>query len=166
MSMHQALLAPLRHQTPHSQTSHSQTSCVLIDSLELSPYLIDRLADMQQDWVSQLPHDWEVDFNNAGLNHVNLTGEHPLKASSSSGTTVADLIALIGQSLQPVTIVDQTHWCYTCCLRLDGIGRIRLVLSFDQAQPGGTYTALATNRLDWSPRTVLTHWQQQFMATE
>lgn len=145
MSMHQALLAP----------PLNQTAFVWIESLELSPHLIDRLADAQQDWISHLPDDWEVDLHPMGL-----TGE--LQLNNLSGATVTDLIALVRHtSLQPVTIAAQTHWCYTCCVRLVGIGRIRLVLSFHQAQPEGNYTALATNRLDWSPRTVITHWQQQ-----
>ena len=39
--------------------------------------------------------------------------------------------------------------------RLPGLGKIRLVVSFDNAELTGTYAVLVTNRVDWSVQRII-----------
>ena len=50
---------------------------------------------------------------------------------------------------------SQTYWCFSLTVRLEGYGKVRLVISFANSDLTGTYAVLITNRTDWSPKQVV-----------
>ncbi|GAB4368019.1 MAG: hypothetical protein Kow00121_06770 [Elainellaceae cyanobacterium] len=130
---------------------------VFIDANSLSSQLIDDLAETQRNWISLLHSDWEVSLDNFRL--VSMNGhERILKRSHP---TIRDVVPLILQSqCQPIVISSQTYWNYTFCSQIAGLGRTRLVISFSNSHLKGEYTIFVTNRLDWSPRTIMVQWLQ------
>jgi len=51
---------------------------------------------------------------------------------------------------------DTTYWTFTLAVRLPGLGKVRLVVSFKSAEVTGTSAVLVTNRVDWSAQRILT----------
>jgi hypothetical protein len=49
-----------------------------------------------------------------------------------------------------VTVGDTTYWTFTLAVRLPGLGKVRLVVSFRTAELTGTYVVLVSNRADWN----------------
>jgi len=54
-----------------------------------------------------------------------------------------------------VTVGAQTYWCFTLAVRLPRLGKVRLVISFDNAALTGSYAVLVTNRVDWGAPKIL-----------
>jgi hypothetical protein len=67
---------------------------------------------------------------------------------------VADLVPRIPPTAyHAVTVGDKTSWTFTLAVRLPGLGKVRLVVSFNNAELTGTSVVLVTHRVDWgAPR--------------
>lgn len=134
----------------------------LFDRDWLSTQVVDSLTNNQQDWIGLLQSDWSLELYN--LNLIGIKDEKDnLKHSCLS---VVDLVGLIRKvRSQCLTIFHQQHWGYTCCLQIAGLGRVRLVVCFNNPSCFGRCAAFVTNRLDWSPRHVITYWMQHRPVT-
>src|SRR5262249_47118182 len=57
---------------------------------------------------------------------------------------VEDLVPLIPPTAyRAVTVREKTYWTFTLVVRLPGLGKVRLVVSFKSAELTGTYVVLA-----------------------
>ena len=61
-----------------------------------------------------------------------------------------------------MTVGDTTYWTFTLAVRLPGLGKVRLVVSFKNAELTGTYAVLVTNRVDWSAQRIITLYLQRW----
>lgn len=153
---------------PYALSQSQKRQCVagvtLFDRDWLTAQVIDSFTetDHQQDWIGLLQHDWQLELYN--LNLLGMKDENgSLKHSCLS---VKDLVFLIRQvRYQPLIILHRQHWGYTCCLQIAGLGRVRLVVCFNNPQCFGRYAAFVTNCLDWSPRHIVAHWMRSRPAT-
>jgi len=69
---------------------------------------------------------------------------------------VQNLIPLIPAGVyRPVTVAGLTYWTFSRTLRIPGLGKVRLVISFQTADRTGAYVALVTNRLDWRAHRII-----------
>src|SRR5215467_4094334 len=76
---------------------------------------------------------------------------------------VEDLVPLIpSTAYRPVTVQDKPYWTFTLVVRIPGLGKVRLVVSFDKAELTGTYAVLVTNRVDWSAQRIITLYLQRW----
>jgi hypothetical protein len=70
---------------------------------------------------------------------------------------VEDLVPrLPPTAYRAVTVRDKTYWTLTLAVRIPGLGTVRLVVSFANAELTGTSAVLVTNRVDWSAQRILT----------
>jgi SRSO17 transposase len=128
-------------------------SVVLFDSWYLAEELVSVLADLHKDWVSILKRNRNVETNSFVLKDA--AGE-PIRFAGPH-IKVEDLVPQIPAcAYRPVTVGEQTYWCFTLTVRLPSLGKVRLVISFANAELTGTYVVLVTNRLDWSARQSIT----------
>lgn len=127
-------------------------STVLIDSWYLSPELVASLAAANKDWVSLLKRNRNLETQSFQLKDahgkpITLSGPH---------IQVEALVPLIPASAyRPVTLNEHTYWCFSFCPRIPGLGKVRLVISFNNSELSGTYAILITNRTDWSAYQIL-----------
>jgi hypothetical protein len=76
---------------------------------------------------------------------------------------VEDLVPLIPPTAyRAVTVGDNTYWTFTLAVRLPGLGKVRLVVSFKNAELTGTYAVLVSNRVDWNAHRILTLYLQRW----
>ena len=76
---------------------------------------------------------------------------------------VEDLVPLIpSTAYRPVTVQDKTYWTFTLVVRIPGLGKVRLVVSFDKAELTGTSAVRVTNRVAWSAQRIITLYLQRW----
>jgi hypothetical protein len=120
-------------------------SIVLFDSWYLAEDFIAHLRRRKKDWISILKknRNWETNsfvLKDAQGKRVPLDGP-PL--------SVEDLVPLIpATAYRPLQVGDQIYWTFTLAVRLPGLGKVRLVISFEKADLTGTYAVLVSNRID------------------
>ena len=126
-------------------------------------YLADELVSMaryhNKDWVSLLKKNRNLETNSFVLKDaagqpIRLAGPH---------IAVEDLVPLIPPTAyRAVTVGDKTYWTFTLAVRLPGLGKVRLVVSFKNAELTGTYAVLVSNRVDWHAQRLLTLYVQRW----
>ncbi len=128
-------------------------SVVLFDSWYLAEELVGVLKDLNKDWVSILKRNRNLETNSFVLRDasgqpISFTGPH---------IKVDELVRHIPRSAyRAVTVGEQTYWCFTLTARLPTLGKVRLVVSFANAELSGTSVVLVTNRVDWSGQQTIT----------
>jgi hypothetical protein len=64
---------------------------------------------------------------------------------------VEDLVPLIPANVsRPVAVGGHTYRCFTLGVRIPGLGKVRIVVSFEDEVLTGRSVVLVTNRVDWS----------------
>ena len=126
-------------------------------------YRADELVSMaryhNKDWVSLLKKNRNLETNSFVLKDaagqpIRLAGPH---------IAVEDLVPLIPPTAyRAVTVGDKTYWTFTLAVRLPGLGKVRLVVSFKTAELTGTYAVLVSNRVDWHAQRILTLYVQRW----
>jgi len=145
------LEAAIRHKVPFG--------VLLFDSWYLADELVSMARYYKKDWVSLLKKNRNLETNSFILKDavgkpVPLEGPH---------IAVEDLIPLIPPTAyRAVSVGDNTYWTFTLAVRLPGLGKVRLVLSFANAELTGTAAILVTNRVDWSAHRILALYLQRW----
>jgi len=125
---------------------------VLMDSWYLAEEPVTALAALKKDWVSLLKANRNLETASFVLKApdgqpIPLAGPH---------IQVQALVPLIPRSAyRPVTAGAQTYWCFTLTVRVASLGKVRLVISFANADLTGGYAILVTNRADWSAQKIV-----------
>jgi len=125
-------------------------SVLLFDSWYLADELVSMARYHQKDWISLLKKNRNLEtksfvLKDAAGKPIPLEGPH---------IAVEDLVPLIlPTAYQAVTVRDNTYWTFTLAVRLPGLGKVRLVVSFKSVELTGTYVVLVTNRVEWGAAT-------------
>jgi len=125
---------------------------VLFDSWYLAPLLLEMLAEERKKWISILKMNRNITTNNLrildeGGNSIHFEG---------AKIKVEDLIPLIPASaFKPVAVGDQTYYCFSKNVRIPSLGKVRLVISFDNPDLQGTCAVLVTNHLSWNAKKII-----------
>ena len=125
---------------------------VLFDSWYLAPDLITVLAEHHKNWISLLKLNRNLETNNLIIKDEQ---GHRLQFDGPK-IKVQDLIPLIPTTaFKPVQIGEQTYYCFSKNVRLPSLGKVRLVLSFDNPNLKGSCAVLVTNHLSWSAKKII-----------
>jgi SRSO17 transposase len=132
---------------------------VLFDSWFLAEAFVAVLRRRKKDWISMLKKNRNLETNSfvlkdAAGRRIPLEGPH---------IQVEDLVPLIpAAAYRPVTVGDTTYWTFTLAVRLPGLGKVRLVISFENADLTGTYAVLITNRVNWTAQRMIATYLQRW----
>jgi len=145
------LEAAIRHKVPFS--------VLLFDSWYLAEELVSLARYRKKDWISLLKKNRNLETNSFTLKDA--TGKPiPLEGPHIA---VEDLVPRIpSTAYQAVTVRDKTYWTFTLAVRLPGLGKVRLVVSFKSAELTGTYVVLVTNRVDWGAQRIIALYLQRW----
>jgi SRSO17 transposase len=145
------LEAAIRHKVPFR--------VLLFDSWYLAEELVAMARYRNKDWISLLKKNRNLETNSFVLKDtmgkpIRLEGPH---------IAVEDLVPLIPASAyRAVTVRDKTYWTFTLAVRIAGLGKVRLVVSFEHAELTGTYAVLVTNRVDWNAQRIMALYLQRW----
>jgi len=132
---------------------------LLFDSWYLAEELVSMARYRQKDWISWLKKNRNLETNSFTLKDA--TGK-PLPLAGPH-IAVEDLVPHIpSTAYRAVTVRDKTYWTCTLAVRLPGLGKVRLVVSFKSAELTGTYAVLVSNRVDWDAQRILTLYLQRW----
>jgi SRSO17 transposase len=132
---------------------------LLFDSWYLAEELVAMARYRKKDWISLLKKNRNLETNSfvlkdAAGHSIPLEGPH---------ITVEELVPLIPRTAyRAVTIRNTTYWTFTLAVRLPGLGKVRLVVSFKNAELTGTYAVLVSNRVDWNTQRIITLYLQRW----
>ena len=127
-------------------------SLLLFDGWYLTEEVVAAARRHKKDWISLLKKNRNLEsysftLKDAQGQPVALPGPH---------IAVQNLIPLIpATAYRPVTVDEHTYWTFSRTVRIPGLGKVRLVISFQTAALTGTYAILVTNRLDWSAQRII-----------
>jgi hypothetical protein len=132
---------------------------LLFDSWYLAEELVAMARYRKKDWISLLKKNRNLETNSFILKDA--TG-HTLPLEGPH-IAVEALVPLIPPTAyRAVTVGDTTYWTCTLAVRLPGLGKVRLVISFKSAELTGTYAVLVSNRVDWSAQRIITLYLQRW----
>ena len=127
-------------------------SVVLFDGWYLAKELVKLLQRRRKDWISVLKKNRNLEVNSFVLRDaqnqpIELNGPH---------IAVQDLVPLIpATAFRQVKVEDETYWAFTFTVCIPKLGKVRLVISYENADLTGTYVVLVTNRVDWTAQRVV-----------
>jgi hypothetical protein len=136
--------AAIRHKVPFG--------VLLFDGWYLSAELVTVAARRKKDWVSILKRNRKLETNSFVLRdaegaEIALPGPH---------ITVEQLVPSIpATAYRPVTVGDTRYWCFSLVVQIPTLGKVRLVISFANAELTGSFVVLVTNRRDWSAQKII-----------
>jgi SRSO17 transposase len=141
----------IRHKVPFQ--------VLLFDSWYLAEELVSMARYHKKDWISLLKKNRNLETNSFVLKDAAGT---PLELEGPH-IAVEDLVPLIPPTAyRAVTVGDTTYWTFTLAVRLPGLGKVRLVISFKNAELMGTYAVLVSNRVDWHAQRIITLYVQRW----
>ncbi len=138
---------------------HVPFGVALFDGWYLAPDLLAALKTHRKDWVSLLKKNRRLETNSFVLKDaagkaLALQGPH---------IKIEELVPLIPPSaFRALTIGAQSYWCFTLSLRIPDLGKVRIVISFGNAELSGSYAVLVTNRVDWSAQRIIALYLQRW----
>jgi hypothetical protein len=141
----------IRHKAPFG--------VVVFDAWYLAEELVQVLARRRKDWISLLKTNRLLETASFHLRDANgwtlkLPGPH---------LAIEEMVLLIpANAYRPVHVHGQTYWCFTLVVRIPGLGKVRIVVSFEHEQLTGRYVTLVTNRADWSAAKIMGLYLQRW----
>lgn len=141
----------IRHKVPFG--------VVVFDSWYLAEDLVKVLERRHNAWVSIVKKNRNIETTSFTLRDA--AGE-PIPFAGPH-IAVEDLIPHIpADAYRVVRVGKTTSWCFTVVVRVATLGRVRLVISFANAERTGTAALLLTNQRDWSAQKILTTYLQRW----
>jgi DDE superfamily endonuclease len=141
----------IRHKVPFG--------VVVFDAWYLAEDLIQVLARRRKDWISLLKKNRLLETASFHLRDadgwaIKLPGPH---------LALEELVPLIpANAYRPVQVREHTYWCFTLAVRIPGLGKVRIVVSFEHEPLTGRAVVLVTNRVDWSAAKILSLYSQRW----
>lgn len=125
---------------------------VLFDGWYLAPELLTVLTHLGKDWISILKMNRNLETNSFCLRNAEGV---PVKFAGAQ-VAVKDLIpAIPPQAYRPLIIDGTTYYTFTMTVRIAALGKVRLVVSFDNPDCTGSPAVLVSNRLDCAAQHLL-----------
>jgi hypothetical protein len=141
----------IRHKVPFG--------VVVFDAWYLAEELVRGLARRRKDWISLLKKNRLLETASFHLRDAN---GWELKLPGPD-IAVEALVPLIpANAYRPVTVGEHTYWCFTLRVRIAGLGKVRIVVSFENEQVTGRYVVLVTNRVDWNAAKIIGLYLQRW----
>jgi hypothetical protein len=132
---------------------------LLFDSWDLAEELVSMARYRHKDWISLLKKHRNLETNSFVLKD---TAGTPLWLEGPH-IAVEDLVPLLPPTAyRALTGGDKTYWTFPLAVRLPGLGKVRLVVSFKSAELTGTSVVLVTNRVDWGAQRIITLYLQRW----
>lgn len=128
-------------------------SVVLFDSWYLAPELIAVIEKHKKAWVSILKVNRKLET--ASLKICDANGQRLMFQEPE--IKVEQLVPQIPKIAYKKVIIDEDtfYWAFSFNARIPTLGKVRLVISFDNAECTGTYAVLVTRQISWEATKII-----------
>lgn len=125
---------------------------VLFDGWYLAPDFLALLTRLNKDWVSLLKQNRNLETNSFQLRDA----DGNRIAFDRSQIKVSELVPLIPpHAYQPITIDHRIYYTFTMTVRIPSLGKVRIIVSFNNPALQGNYVVLVTNRTDCNAKRII-----------
>jgi DDE superfamily endonuclease len=132
---------------------------VVFDAWYLAEDLVRVLARRRKDWITVLKTNRLLETASFQLRDAN---GWPLKLPAPH-LAVEALVPLIpAKASRPVNVGEHTYGCVTLAVRIPGLGKVRIVVSFERESVTGRHVVLVTNRVDWNAAKIIGLYLQRW----
>lgn len=137
----------------HSAIAHRlRFDLLLFDGWYLSEALVKEAARRRKKWISLLKKNRTLETNSFQLKDAN---GHPI-AFEGAHVSVEDFVNKIpANAFKMVVVNNKIYWTFTLTVRLPSLGKVRLVISYENENLTDTFVVLVTNCLDWSAKRII-----------
>jgi hypothetical protein len=127
-------------------------SVLLFDDWYLAEELIQVAKRRRKDWISILKKNRNLETNSFALKDASV---QPIRWEGPH-IAVQDWVPLIpANAYREVKVNGRSYWTFTISVRIPSLGKVRIVISYEQADLSGTFVTLVTNRVDWSAQKII-----------
>jgi len=127
-------------------------SVILFDGWYLSEDLVAIAKRRRKDWISILKKNRNLETNSFTLKDAD---GQPIKLEGPH-IAVQDLAKLIpANAYREVKVGKKSYWTFTLAVRIPSLGKVRIVISYENADLKGTFATLITNRTDWNAQKII-----------
>jgi len=125
---------------------------LLFDGWYLAEELVQVAKRRKKDWISILTKNRNLETNSFQLKDANgqpiqFEGEH---------VSVEEFVKQIpANAFKMVVVNEKTYWTFSITVRIPSLGKVRLVVSYENGKLTDTYVVLVTNALDWEAKRIL-----------
>lgn len=125
---------------------------LLFDGWYLSEALVAEAARRHKKWISILKKNRNLETNSFQLKDaqgqpIHFEGEHV-----SAEEFVTQIPA---NAFKMVVVNDKTYWTFSLTVRIPSLGKVRLVISYENGKLTDTCVVLVTNALDWEAKRII-----------
>jgi len=132
---------------------------VLFDGWYLCPQIVELLAEYELDYISILKRNRKIETDSFQL--YDEEGEEIVFEEKT--VQIRELVKKIPKrSFKEVKIGDKSYWCFSISMTLPSLGRVRVVVSYDNKELSGTYALLVTNRLGWESKKIISTYLERW----
>lgn len=125
---------------------------LLFDGWFLSEALVQAAARRRKKWISILKKNRNLETNSFQLRDAD---DQPIVFDGPHVSVEAFVKQIPAKAFKPVVVNAQTYWTFTCTVRIPTLGKVRLVISYQNAALTGTYVVLVTNCLAWEAQRII-----------
>jgi hypothetical protein len=125
---------------------------VVFDAGYLAEELVQVLTRRRKDWISGLKTNRLLETASFHLRDAN---GWPLTLPSPPIAVEKLVPRMPAQAYRSLTVAEHTYWCCTLVVRLPPLGKVRIVVSFEQESLTGRSVVLGTNRVDWNAAQII-----------
>lgn len=125
---------------------------VLFDGWYLAPEFLAVLKRLNKGWISILKQNRNLETNSI---HLRDAAGKPVSFERTQ-IKVSELVPLIPpNAYKPITLDERLYYAFTLTVRIPAIGKVRIVISFDNPALQGPYVVLVTNRTDGTAKRII-----------
>lgn len=136
----------------HAIANEIPFDTVLFDSWFLAQELVVILKKHKKKWISILKRNRNVLTSSFSLKDAD---GQPIQFEKSK-IQLKELVPLIPlNAFKPLEIEGTTYYCFTKNVFLPSLGKVRLVISFDNPKCQGNFVVLVTSHLSWNAKKIV-----------
>lgn len=125
---------------------------LLFDGWYLSEALVTEAARRHKKWLSLLKKNRNLETNSFQLKDAN---RQPIKFEGEHVSVEEFVKQIPTNAFKMVVVNEKTYWTFSLTVRIPSLGKVRLVISYENGKLTDTYVVLVTNALDWEAKRII-----------
>jgi len=125
---------------------------LLFDGWYLSEALVAEAARRKKKWISILKKNRNLETNSFQLKDSH---DQPIKFEGEHVSVEEFVQRIPAKAFKMVVVAQKTYWTFSLTVRIPSLGKVRLVISYENAKLTETYVVLVTNALDWEAKRII-----------
>jgi hypothetical protein len=125
---------------------------LLFDGWYLSEALVAEAARRHKKWISILKKNRNLETNSFQLKDAN---GQPIKFEGEHVSAEEFVKKIPANAFKMVVVNEKTYWTFSITVRIPSLGKVRLVISYENGKLTDTYVVLVTNGLDWETKRII-----------